>query len=412
METTRLKLAAETAKHKPRQWYLPAEERSGHVLVVGANSQAKRGLLLNAMVQDIAAGAGVAVIDTTGRYAKAVLDLVPPARLNDVTLFQPQRMKRIIGYNPFAGVPLEQQHRAAQDIMQVFKLVWSLDYTSHPLLLDLLPSAARVLLETDAGTMVKLYGLLTNTEERAHLVGQCEDSMARKFWRDFEAWDRRDKRDKPQSALTRLRAFLSDPILRGMLGQTGQSKLSFGALIERGNVFVADLARGELGTDTAQLMGVLFALELERLLGNRETGTPFYVYLPEVQFLHPEVAARVLGSATERAGWMVSIDQVAGLDPSTRTGLLGAERVLSFRLGPDDARQLAGRFRLPQAETTLTTLAADRVAISDTKYAWQALPVEHRTYRHAAHIRRRSEQGLGARPGVVHRKIDGYLDRL
>ena len=259
--------------------------------------------------------------------------------------------------------------------------------------------------------MVSLYGLLTNDTERQRLVRQCNDAMARKFWRDFDTWSPQDKRDKPQSVLTRLRAFLSDPRLRGMLGQP-RGKLSFPTLVGRHNVFVADLARGELGAETSQLLAVSFAFELERVLRTRRDRWPFYAYLPDVQFLHPGVGARTLATDIPGAGWTVGIDQIAGLAPQLRAGLLGAERVLAFRVGPDDARQVAGRFRLPQAETTLTQLAEDRVAISGTKYEWRPIEPLRPRYGQAAHITRRSAQALGVPPQAVQRKIDQYLDGL
>ena len=115
-----LTLAVETALHNPKVWQMRPHQRSGHLLVLGVDGPARQGLFLEAMAQDIAAGAGVAVLDTTGRYARAVLDLVPPERLNHTYLFQPHATHRVIGYNPFAEVPAADRATAAQDIMEVF----------------------------------------------------------------------------------------------------------------------------------------------------------------------------------------------------------------------------------------------------------------------------------------------------
>ncbi|MCH2095198.1 MAG: hypothetical protein MK160_08790, partial [Rhodobacteraceae bacterium] len=145
MADTFFTLAEETAIHDPKPWCLRPDDWPGHVLVVGAEGASKRGLLLNAMAQAIASGAGVAELDPNGRYAKRLLDLVPSERLNDTYLFQPQHTNKVVGYNPFALLPEKQRSRAAQDTMEVFKLVWGLDHTSHPLMLALLQSAARVL---------------------------------------------------------------------------------------------------------------------------------------------------------------------------------------------------------------------------------------------------------------------------
>ena len=42
-------------------------------------------------------------------------------------IFQPFDQSRVIGYNPFRGVPSAQRPRVAQDIMELFKAIWGLD---------------------------------------------------------------------------------------------------------------------------------------------------------------------------------------------------------------------------------------------------------------------------------------------
>ena len=66
--------------------------------------------------------------------------------------------------------------------------------------------------------MLALVPFLTNPEFRQRVVGFCDDPIVRPFWEDFEKRPVREKRDIPQSVLTRVRSFLADPALRCMLG--------------------------------------------------------------------------------------------------------------------------------------------------------------------------------------------------
>jgi len=286
------------------------------------------------MVQDIANGAGVGVIDVTGHYANQLLDAIPAHREHETYFFQPFDQPHVIGYNPFRGVPGAQRPRVAQDIMELFKAIWGLDYDRTPLLLDLLRSSVRVLLDCPGSTMLSLYALLTNADFRARTVMHCTEPLTRKLWVEFEAWDRRDKRDKPQPVLTRLRAFLSDPQLRNVLGQVSGA-LDLERVVRQRQIFLADLSRATLGAETSRLFGCLLATRLQSILAARSGGWPFYIYIPEAHLMHVEVAARILQSPLERGGAVVSLDQVAGYGPDIRANLLTPQTLLAFRMAAD-----------------------------------------------------------------------------
>src|SRR5262249_43625336 len=61
--------------------------RARHTYVIGATGTGKSTLLLNMIVQDIAAGRGVGLLDPHGDLVKAVLRHIPRNRIDDVVLF-------------------------------------------------------------------------------------------------------------------------------------------------------------------------------------------------------------------------------------------------------------------------------------------------------------------------------------
>jgi hypothetical protein len=363
------------------------------------------------MVQDIAAGAGVAVIDVTGHYADRLLDAIPNHRTHHTFFFQPFDQTRVVGYNPFRGVSEAHRSRVAQDIMELFKAIWGLDYDRTPLLLDLLRSSARVLLDCPDSTMLSLYALLTNAEFRTRAVAHCKDPLTRKFWVEFSAWDKRDQRDKPQPVLTRLRAFLSDPQLRNVLGQV-KGALDLERVVNERQVFLADLSRATLGVETSRLFGCLLGTRLQSILAARTGGWPFYIYIPEAHLMHAEVAAALLQTPLLNSGAVVSLDQVAGYTPEIRASLLAPQTLFAFRMAADDVRYVAPRFPTAQAERLLPTLSPDRMVMSGFKYELQALDAVSVAHGSRNTIIRRSQQALGVPRDSIEGKIERFLDAL
>lgn len=405
-------IGMETSVHNPQPYRLQPHVRVGHVLVLGAPTPAKDALLWNMMVQDIEAGAGLAVIDTTGRFADPLLDAIPAFRAHHTYSFRPFDPIRVPGFNPFQGIEPPARPRAAQDIMELFKAIWDLDYDRTPLLLDLLRSSARVLFDVPDATLLSLYALLTNAQYRQRMVQQCEDPLTRRFWSEFEAWPLRDQRDKPQPVLTRLRAFLSDPQLRNVLGQVNGS-LSLERIVAKRQILLADVSRIELGSETSRLFACLLVTRLKAVLEARRSGWPFYIYLPEADQVHVAIAGALLSGRYAAAGVVASAQGIAGYRPGERTALLTPETLIAFRLGLDDARLVHSRFPIARSETSLPILEGNRLAVSDWRYELKAVARENtRHRRQRAAIQCRSRRVLGVSRQTIEGKIRRFLENI
>lgn len=396
--------------HKPRPIFLTPEERLNHVLIMGMRTPAQRQILSNLIAQDVANGAGMAVIDTTGQFSRSTLDVIPPHRAHSTYSVRPGKGGRVFGFNPFKDVPLEQRARTSQQIMELFKDIWSLDYDRTPLLLDLLRSASRLLLDSEDGTLLAMYPLLTSDAYRQRMIERCNDSLTRRFWAEFDTWPARDRRDRVQPVLTRLRAFLSDPTLRNVLGQT-RAPLNLERVVGERQVFLADLDATELGPETARLFACLLVARLEIALAARRGGWPFYIYLPDVDQIHAGISGRLLRSRFDHAGVVAAVSTVDSLEDVHRTNLLSAETVAAFRLVPDDVRHLAPRFSIPRAEDNLPTFTEKRLAVSNHSRELTLPEYAPRTWKQRRSIERRSTQALGVSRAAIERKIDRFINR-
>src|SRR5260221_7620755 len=76
-----------------------------HVYVVGQTGSGKTTLLRNIILQQLAAGRGVALLDPHGDLAEELLEHFPPSRADDLVYFHPADADYPLGFNPLANVP-------------------------------------------------------------------------------------------------------------------------------------------------------------------------------------------------------------------------------------------------------------------------------------------------------------------
>src|SRR5579862_2724478 len=101
-----------------------AAVRRHHVYIIGKTGSGKTSLLRNLIVQDIAAGRGVGLIDPHGDLADELLDCVPPWRTDHLVYFNPADRDYPIGFNLIANVPAPERHLVASGVVSAFRNIW------------------------------------------------------------------------------------------------------------------------------------------------------------------------------------------------------------------------------------------------------------------------------------------------
>jgi hypothetical protein len=99
--------------------------------------------------------------------------------------------------------------------------------------------------------------MLSDSRYRAWVVKQVEDPMVRSFWRDeFENYDRRFVQEVIAPIQNKIGQLVMSPKTRNVLGQV-KSKMDARFMMDNGRIFIANLAKGKLGEDKANLLGAL-----------------------------------------------------------------------------------------------------------------------------------------------------------
>ena len=165
---------------QPMPFGLSAADARQHLYLIGKTGSGKTTLLRNLLVQHIAAGHGVGLIDPHGDLAEELLNHIPPSRADHLVYFNPGDLEFPIGLNLLANVPPDDRHLVASGIVGAFKGIWRDSW--GPRLEYILYNAIAALLDCQNTTLLGVNRLLTDTRYRAWVVRQIQDPFIRDFW--------------------------------------------------------------------------------------------------------------------------------------------------------------------------------------------------------------------------------------
>jgi len=316
-----------------------------HCHLIGSTGSGKTSLLRNLIVQHILLGNGVAVIDPHGDLATDLLRQVPPQRADDLIYFDPADVHFPIGLNPVGKV--ENISLAASGIVEALHNLWTDSW--GPRMEYILLQAVTALLHADNTSLLGLNRMLVDKHYRRWVIGQVRDPFVVNFWEEeFESWDPRFRREAIAPIQNKAGRFLLNPTLRNILGQVA-NKISFPAVMDRGQLFIANLSRGRIGQDNADLLGSLLVSQFQLAAMARahvpeSERRPFYLFIDEFQNFTTEAFAAMLSEARKyRLSLTISHQYTGQLSESVRQSVFAnVGSMIAFRLGWEDAECLAG----------------------------------------------------------------------
>src|SRR6202521_1818767 len=332
------------------------DERERHVYIVGKSGSGKSTFLFNLGMGDIGRGEGVAVIDPHGDLALDILDAIPRSRINDVCYLDVTDTERPVGFNPATRVAPERRALAASGIVSAFKHLWSDSW--GPRLEHFLFHGVAALLAAPRVTLIDLPRLYTDDKFRAPMVARVRDPIVARFWREeYPHYDERYRAEAAAPILNKAGQFAASPAIRAILGQVSP-KFDLSYSMNHRRILIANLAKGQIGEQAANLLGSLLVSHLQLVAMGRselapESRVPFFAHVDEFQSFGTEAFASLLSEARKFAAHFCLANQYTDqLAPSVRAAVLGnAGALLVFRVSGADAEILASEFDpLPPAE--------------------------------------------------------------
>jgi len=319
-------------------------DRDRHVYVIGQTGTGKSSLLELLAISDIHYGHGLGLIDSSGNFAKQILKYIPKKRTNDIVYFKPASTTNAYGLNPLLNVPPSLRSQVANELVEILRNYFGKGWNAR--IEYLLRYALLALLESNSARLTDIIRLLTEASYRQFVIEQLTDPVVKNFWvNDFADWGERYRDQAVTAALNKLGSFLNNHYVNAVL--SAKEVLDLNAIINTRQVLLVNLSPGLMGEREASAIGAILLSQLHLAAavahGQEKEIKPFYLYVDDFQNFVTDSFATLLADA-RRYGLNLTLSNqyVAQMPETVREAVFGnVDSLISFRVGADDARELA-----------------------------------------------------------------------
>jgi hypothetical protein len=360
--------------------------------------------------------------DPHGDLALEILEHIPPSRIREVIYFNPADQEYPIGFNLLRTVPESRRHLVASGIVSAFKSVW-LD-SWGPRLEYILYGCIAALVSAENATVLGAQRMLFDSEYRDWVLAQVDDPMVRGFWEnEFAAYGRRLLSEAIAPLQNKIGQLVMSPLVRNIVGQVSSS-IDLSAIMNRRQILIVNLAKGDLGEDKANLLGSMLVTAFHLAALSRsgmpiEQRSDYHLYVDEFQSFATEAFASVLSEARKYGLCLtLSHQYTSQLREDVRDALLGnVGSIIAFRVAESDARLLTREFGGSLQLSAFTDLANFEARVraltagvqTDSFLATMSPPVGER-YGRSASIIARSRRSYSTPRDVVEDRISRWMD--
>ena len=333
----------------PQPFGISAADQRQHIYIIGKTGSGKTTLLRNLILQHIALGHGVGLIDPHADLAEELLNHIPRHRADHLVYFNPGDLEFPIGMNLLANVAPDDRHLVASGIVSAFKGIWRDSW--GPRLEYILYNSVSALLDCRDATLLGVNRMLTDDRFREQVIRQIEDPFIRAFWaEEYAGYDMRFKREAIAPIQNKLGQFLMNPVVRNILGQV-KCKVDIPFIMDNGRLFIANLSKGRLGHDKANLLGSLLTTQFQlgamaRVNRPEDARRDFYLFIDEFQNFTTDAFASILAEARKyRLCLTLSHQYIDQLPLPIQQAVFGnVGSLISFRVGNTDAEVMQKEF--------------------------------------------------------------------
>ena len=328
---------------------LSRRDRRRHLYIIGQTATGKSTLMRNLVAQDIAAGAGCALIDPHGDLTLEVLDCIPGTRIDDTIVIDPSDSDHPVGFNPFYRVSRDERALVATNITATFKHIWRDSW--GPRLEYILFNTVAALLDAPdqlRPTFLAIPRVLVDAAYRDTVVRHIVDPRVRSFFVDeFAHWNDRQLEERLGSVQNKIGQFLANPFVRNIISQWKPS-VDLHEVIADKRILVVRLSKGLVGEEPVNLLGSFIATGLQQA-AMRRASTPeaerhdFHLHIDEFHNFTTDAFASILSEARKYGLTLTIAHQyIAQLPPSIANAVFGnIGSLISLRVSSVDAERLS-----------------------------------------------------------------------
>lgn len=335
-----------------RVFGMKRQDRRYHLLTIGRSGAGKSNLLANLIKGDIERAEGVAVLDPHGDLADMARQFVPAWRQKEVFFFDPGDPENRLTFNPLHVARRDQRHLIVSELITVFQQIWEKSW--GPRLEYILRILLLTLTERPGYTLTDALRMLNDAEFRSSVVDQLEDEVLQRFWKEeFSKYSKSFRTEALAPIQNKLGEFLINPVLRKVV-EHPEGDIQPRAIMDNGQIFIANLSVGKLGRDVAMLLGATLIGKFGLAAMSRGDLAPekrrdFYCYIDEFPMFATVSIDTILSEARKyRLNLILAMQYLDQLDTKLLGAVLGnIGNHIVFRVGAKDAAILE-RELIPQ----------------------------------------------------------------
>lgn len=401
---------------------MPASVRDRHLYILGKTGSGKSTFMLNAIVQDIASGNGVGVIDPHGDLVEKILGYVPKARIADTVYFNTTETEAPVGLNILNAETEEEIELLADDMVVMFRRLSGESW--GPRMESILRYTGHALLRARGVGFLDMSDFLQDEKFRARVLSQVDFPPVVKFWeRDFPEMPK----GSVHPLLVRMGKFELSASLYRILGAR-EGGFNFYDAIRKKQIVLVNLSRGQIGQDNASLIGsmVVSQIQLAAMRQARlpeEERIPFYLYADEFQNYTTSSFETILSEARKYQLCLILAHQfISQLEDGIRKAILGNVGTMCvFPIGIEDARFLRGALGIFEPDDLVNLDAQKYEAVcrpatkADESFIFQTLPpppAPEQSYKEAIIAHTRKRHGIRKKPVAVAQATEPELPEL
>jgi hypothetical protein len=331
--------------------YLPQGERPYHHFTIGGTGAGKSTFLQNLILQDIAAGRGVAVIDPHGELIQQKIVPFLSERYEDVYLLECSKVDYPVPINPLRVPEGVDYAVVRQNILNAFESIYpsaqfaGVEHTLKTVLNALLCDPDAILLDvarifTDATFRGQLIELVKN---HPHRTAQTLQDLV-----SYGTTQKGELERQAKPIINRISALTASSTLE--LITCHPNTLNFIDLMRQNSVILIDLSGAEIGEEAGALAAVLLSsfFTASLALGPIQEGEPprYYLYIDEAQRVMNKTLFAMLSEVRKFGLSLTLATQTLNQVPKNLLSnfLTNIGNRFVFQVGSDDASEVKDVF--------------------------------------------------------------------
>jgi type IV secretory pathway TraG/TraD family ATPase VirD4 len=332
-----------------RPFGIQQTDRLSHIYLIGKTGAGKSTLLARLAAEDTQAGRGFALVDPHGDLVERVYATLTPAMRDRAIYLDATDPTQPFGYNPLRRVAVDKVPLAASGLLETFRKLWPKAWGVR--MEHLLRSSLYALIERDGSTLPDILRLYADQAFRQNVVARIQNPIVRTFWLDeFENYHPRQQAEATAPIQNKLGALLANPMLYRVL-VAPRVDLHFRQIMDEGRTLLVNLSRGQIGEDSALVLGSLIVSTLGLAAFSRASvpesrRRPYFLYVDEFHNFTTLSFATMMSELRKYGlGLALAHQYLHQLEPEILAAVLGnAGTLISFRVGAQDVPLLAREF--------------------------------------------------------------------